>query len=45
MSSIAFAVGGVVPGDYLIYARVDGAESLLATAAGAFDTPAVTITA
>jgi len=45
VSSIAFAVSGVEPGDYLIYARVDGAESLLATAAGVFDTPAIAITA
>ena len=43
-ASIPFAVGGVVPGAYLAYVSVDGAESPLALAAGKFDSPRVTVT-
>jgi Pvc16 N-terminal domain len=44
VSTITFTVAGVEAGDYLAYARVDGAESPLGLAAGQFDSPAVTIT-
>jgi hypothetical protein len=44
-TSIPFAVANVVPGDYLAYVSVDGAESPLGLAAGAFDSPKVTVTA
>jgi len=45
VASIAFSFSGVEPGDYLAYAQVDGAESLLQLVAGQFDAPRVTITA
>lgn len=44
-ASIAFAVSNVAPGDYLVYANVDGAESPLALAAGQFDQPRIAVTA
>ena len=43
-NAIAFALSGVEPGAYLVYVRVDGAESLLGLAAGKFDSPKVTVT-
>ena len=44
-ASITFAFDGVVAGDYLAYAQVDGAESLLSLdGAGKFATPKVKIT-
>ena len=43
-ASIAFAVTNVVPGAYLAYVSVDGADSPLGLAAGAFDSPKVTVT-
>ena len=44
-AGITFAVRDVVPGTYLAYVRVDGAESVLGLAAGKFDSPKVTVTA
>jgi hypothetical protein len=44
-ASVAFAVGNVVPGAYLAYVSVDGAESPLGLAAGKFDSPKVTVAA
>jgi hypothetical protein len=44
-TSIVFPVANVVLGDYLTYASVDGAESLLGLAAGKFDSPKVTVIA
>lgn len=43
-ASIAFPVSGVEPGAYLVYASVDGADSLLVRAGGQFDSPKVTVT-
>ena len=43
-ASIAFPVSSVVPGVYLAYVSVDGAESPLGLAGGVFDTPKVTVT-
>jgi len=44
-TSITFAFDGVVPGDYLAYVQVDGAESLLGIdGTGQFATPKVKIT-
>ena len=44
-ANIAFAVGDVVPGAYLAYVSVDGAESPLGLVAGTFDSPRVMVTA
>lgn len=44
-ATITFAFDGVLPGDYLAYVQVDGAESLLGLdGGGRFATPRVTIT-
>jgi len=43
-TSVAFGVRTMVPGAYLAYVNVDGAESPLALAAGQFDSPKVTVT-
>lgn len=43
-ASIAFTVAGVMPGTYLAYVSVDGAESPLGLAGGTFDSPKVTVT-
>jgi hypothetical protein len=44
-ASIPFVVAGVVPGDYLVYVSVDGAESPLGLSLGKFDSPRTTVTA
>jgi hypothetical protein len=44
-TSIPFVVGNVVPGDYLAYVSVDGADSPLGLSAGKFDSPRTTVTA
>jgi hypothetical protein len=44
-AAIPFPVANVVSGDYLVYASVDGAESLLGLSAGKFDSPRVAVTA
>ena len=44
VASITFSFSGVEPGNYLAYAQVDGADSLLQLVAGQFDSPRVTIT-
>jgi hypothetical protein len=41
---IAFAISNIVPGAYLAYVTVDGAESPLGLTAGQFDSPTVTVT-
>jgi hypothetical protein len=43
-AAVAFAVTNVVLGTYLAYVSVDGADSPLGLAAGAFDSPKVTVT-
>ena len=43
-AAVAFAVTNVVPGTYLAYVSVDGADSPIGLAAGAFDSPMVTVT-
>jgi hypothetical protein len=43
-ASIAFEVREVVPGVYLAFVNVDGAESPIGLAAGKFDSPKVTVT-
>jgi hypothetical protein len=43
-SSITFSLSGVTPGDYLVIAQVDGADSLLGMTSGQYDSPKVTIT-
>lgn len=45
VTSINFSFANVIPGEYLVYVQVDGAESLLSLAAGQFDSPRTTITA
>ena len=44
-ASIPFVVANVVSGTYLAYISVDGADSPLGLAGGAFDSPKVTVTA
>ncbi|HUR35908.1 MAG TPA: DUF4255 domain-containing protein [Vicinamibacterales bacterium] len=44
-ATVPFAVKDVIPGAYLAYVSVDGAESPLALAAGQFDSPRITVTA
>jgi hypothetical protein len=41
--TIVFPVTGIVAGDYLVRVQVDGAQSLLAPAAGKFNSPKITI--
>ncbi len=41
--TIAFAVTGLIGGDYLVRAQVDGAQSLLGPAAGQYNTPKITV--
>jgi hypothetical protein len=41
--TIAFAVTGLIGGEYLVRTQVDGAQSLLGPAAGPYNTPKITV--